>query len=476
MLDKRARKLGINPDITHPNTIQQMKMAIADEAMFAIENTENAVGWYDAKLKEAFDVIEHIHPELKTDPIARGMFNAFVAITSNGIDVIKNFELGDGLYQTWKTTGKINTKFKGGGKSSGAMKKSLRLMEEMIAQDGAESMFEFFGSSKTVGEIQKATGIKVSGEKVPTVVRGSMVLGPKIGSFFNNLNGDYSTVTMDRWFMRTVERMTGTLAEGQVRKLPNQVNTLLERLPQRGKTDGVLNSKIKRQVKKLQRDAKKLPLRSELIQENKEVVDFLVGQYNKMSRESFKHQTPLKNAFKNMYVSISALNEAPKNGTHRVDIRNVMESAQAELQKRGVNISNADLQAVLWFYEKQLYGKLGYQFKRAESADYADAARSLAKRYGDGSASKPQSLARAGGSKRGTGELAGTAEAVSRFMPAFGETAVTPQGKVWSNGQSTVMQKTGSNRLRVIDREGRLMGVVKNFEEVAKLLHSKRAK
>jgi hypothetical protein len=42
-----------------------------------------------------------------------------------------------------------------------------------------------------------------------------------------------------------------------------------------------------------------------------------------------------------------------------------------------VKITNADLQALLWYYEKNLWKKLGYSVPRAEPADYADGARSL---------------------------------------------------------------------------------------------------
>ena len=35
------------------------------------------------------------------------------------------------------------------------------------------------------------------------------MFGSKIGSFYQNLSGDFSYLTMDRWFMRFVNRITG---------------------------------------------------------------------------------------------------------------------------------------------------------------------------------------------------------------------------------------------------------------------------
>jgi hypothetical protein len=45
---------------------------------------------------------------------------------------------------------------------------------------------------------------------VDEVVPFSLIFGPKLGSFFNNMSGDFSTITMDRWFMRTFGRTMGS--------------------------------------------------------------------------------------------------------------------------------------------------------------------------------------------------------------------------------------------------------------------------
>ena len=68
------------------------------------------------------------------------------------------------------------------------------------------------------------------------------------------------------------------------------------------------------------------------------------------------------------------------NGSHRQQIRVVMDRVQDILKAQGVEISNADLQAVMWFYEKDLYQKLGSGNASAQRADYADAAKALARK------------------------------------------------------------------------------------------------
>jgi hypothetical protein len=54
-----------------------------------------------------------------------------------------------------------------------------------------------------------------------------------------------------------------------------------------------------------------------------------------------------------------------------------MERTQEKLRARGTEISNADLQAALWYYEKRLNARLGVSSKRAAPVDYAIAAKEL---------------------------------------------------------------------------------------------------
>ena len=54
-------------------------------------------------------------------------------------------------------------------------------------------------SEFTVGQLEKLTGIKISGENTDTKVKGAAILGPKIGNgFYSNLRGSFDELTMDR--------------------------------------------------------------------------------------------------------------------------------------------------------------------------------------------------------------------------------------------------------------------------------------
>lgn len=80
--------------------------------------------------------------------------------------------------------------------------------------------------------------------------------------------------------------------------------------------------------------------------------------------------------------------DAPDNGTHRKWMRSVMDAAQARLRKAGIKITNADLQAVLWFHEKDLYTRFGATSSKGDRADYVDAADIAIARYRSDSAKR----------------------------------------------------------------------------------------
>jgi hypothetical protein len=54
-----------------------------------------------------------------------------------------------------------------------------------------------------------------------------------------------------------------------------------------------------------------------------------------------------------------------------------MELAQKKLRRKGIDITIADMQAALWYNEKELFGLYGAQVSGAEPADYADAAENV---------------------------------------------------------------------------------------------------
>jgi hypothetical protein len=80
----------------------------------------------------------------------------------------------------------------------------------------------------------------------------------------------------------------------------------------------------------------------------------------------------VKNLYENLFGTENG--EKPGSGSDRAWVRRVMSESQRQLRERGINLTNADLQALLWYYEKELYAKLYPQNKRSVPTDYAKAA------------------------------------------------------------------------------------------------------
>jgi hypothetical protein len=76
--------------------------------------------------------------------------------------------------------------------------------------------------------------------------------------------------------------------------------------------------------------------------------------------------------------------EAPRSDHERMFQQAVMEKAQKMLKGMGIDISIADMQAALWYNEKDLYAQLGATNKLSAPADYEDAARTTQQRIHDG--------------------------------------------------------------------------------------------
>ncbi len=189
---------------------------ITKESLNAIKEHPEAIGWYDEKTQSALDVISAIHPEIATDAEARGAFILPLAVMSNGNKVDFNFELAEKQYQYFKDNGRFNPNGNFGLQQSG-IKKSLMLINSLLDNGLTMSDINNFLTSKyRAGDLNVIVKNKkknlASGELADEQVYGAVILGPKIGNgFYMNLWGQFDQLTMDRWFMRTWGRMTGTL-------------------------------------------------------------------------------------------------------------------------------------------------------------------------------------------------------------------------------------------------------------------------
>lgn len=382
-------------DLEDPKTQAKIADALYAETLHALTDSGNAIGWYDRKTRAALDIITEIHPELATDEQSRFAFIAILAVTSNGLRSRDNFVIAEQLYrETWRTTGRFPESVPNGGPRSNQMGEALALLNRKVDELGWQAVRDFMATKHTAKEVRDFAGASsFFGEQATAQVPGALFLGPKLGSFFNNLYGDFSTVTMDRWFMRTMNRIRGRMLSLPTSFTKN-LGTLREQIQSGVDTYGVKPEKILAEIAAFEQatpeqQADVLYARSKL----KALQQYVRARHRDYARpkddgtgkkRSFLDRTPENYLAKNIDLAMSGSNDAPFGATDRTWVRGVMDQVQQRLQADGIEISNADLQAVLWYYEKDLYANLigrGAQDAEAETDVAEDAEAKEAEDY-----------------------------------------------------------------------------------------------
>jgi hypothetical protein len=455
-----------NPTVYNELTKQYMSDALTYEAVEAIKAHPEAIGWYDEKTQASLAVMALVHPEIMTDPEAKGAFILGLAVLSNGNKVDKNFELAEQQYNHYKNTGRFDAEGNFGLQQDG-IRKSLVFINTLL--DAGISMTElndFYTSKHRAGDLKYRTpdgklNSLVMGELADEQVYGAVLLGPKIGNgFYMNLWGEFGQLTMDRWFMRTWGRLTGTLID----------------------TDKDLQKNAKENVKNSIKDIKANKEASDILKQlipdaYKLKVDDLARAVEKVSMKVDKRKllssNPLTDKLRRsgnlLSKYLSGEKEAPANGAERKFIREVFNDVQARLQgEHGIEISMADLQAVLWYPEKILYESFkdnktfaGASSKYTEDSapDYLNAAKKLAHKLGKDN-EQIRNAARSRGKldgqpyRRGTEGSGQTVSGENKVLQKIREASGGSPTLQRSVGNRNLIEEAGKSRQMTEDGEG----------------------
>jgi hypothetical protein len=356
------------------------------DAIFALKDNADAVGWYDKTVSKALEVLGTIHPEILTDENARFAFTYALAVTSNGMKVDNNFKMAEKAYRQYKKDGTMPTNI-GEGQAAGAINEHLELFNELVEEFGLENLGQVFNSRFTVSQM-KMLDLDPGGELVDTEVYGAAVLGPKIGNgFFMNLNGEFDQLTMDRWLMRTWGRWTGSLIVDRpdlVEEKTQEMHKYLTRMAKAKKSWEFFQKTIGMDLTNHGKPGG--PTHAEIAKRIQKV------SVNPDSRSDMNRTVTgdkLRKLGNGLAKDLDGQKEAPQHGTERVWIRKVFATILDNMHAEGyTDLTMADLQALLWYPEKRLYDKakssedVANGYDEDEAPDYANAAAGLAAKQG----------------------------------------------------------------------------------------------
>ena len=335
--------------------LDTLSTRMADEAVAALKKEGNASDWYNSKITEMNNVLQKLHPELQSGTTEEGIFKAGLALTSNGATVDYNLKAAEHVYTVFKASGKFPKDLKsleaaigGFGQEGPTLVKQFARANDMITEMGADKFVEFLNTKFTVKELTQL-GFKLSGEAVDFETYGSAIFGPKIGGgFYQNLRGNFNPVTFDRWWMASWGRWTGQ---------PLLKTTGKARADQLNRFRAASGKKYKDPQTAIAA-AKKV--------------------YATYRKNNFQPRTELNQSAQRLAEGATdKMRELPAGPSERTFMRNVTYATVEKLKSMGYNLTPADLQATVWYPEKELHGFYGIGSGRSAPDDYAAAATRL---------------------------------------------------------------------------------------------------
>ena len=345
---------GVPRNIARESDREAIANDLAREAIFEFENQESAVEWYNETIDKTIEMLAEVHPEIKTDPGSRAAFLMSLSITSQNLAVPDNLAFAEQSYNHYKKNGKFKVEGKGDKKKS--MESNFTKANKLLAKMTPVEIEQFLRTEFVVKDLNKASRALLgkqadTGELAKNTVYGSAIFGPKIGNgFYTNLRGDFSPVTMDMWFMRTMGRLAGTLTGTSKAKLDSAYKRLATAVGKKR----VFKDAIERQAREI-----KSKHESDY---RKYAAEFKSGKREKSEKTL---------AAENLIKLLDGTNDVPMNGTHRNQLRDITYRAIRKFEEAtGVSIEPAAFQALIWYPEQDLYKSLGVNLRHVRQ-DYA---------------------------------------------------------------------------------------------------------
>jgi 8-oxo-dGTP pyrophosphatase MutT (NUDIX family) len=396
----------VNSTNSTPAIDDALAHIIAEEAKDALKDHKGSgADWYTKKIEEAVKVAALHHPEIAEEGSpAQTAFKLALAVTSQGETVDSNAGLADRAYESWKQNpsfdkqgNQTGNKFNlGEGEGAFSAKHAPEMLanfakyDKMVEDLGPEKTREFLHKKTTMKEMIDAGIIKkpVGGFAMDEPVYGSAIFGPKVGQgFFQNLSGNYDPVTQDLWFMRTFGRMTGTLRD--VVKTSKGVDDMYERFRKAlgdetgedlsGASREDLDARSKDRFKQAEKDYETHGAEYRAAEKERQR-RVKTGE----DHSDLLQQPEAAMAAKRMDAYHNGVQEDPGSAADRKWRGDIVNRAREKLKAEGTEMSNADLQATIWYPEKDLWKHMGSRGPRGGLRDYSAAQQTIARKKGHG--------------------------------------------------------------------------------------------
>lgn len=422
--DMAVEDLGGRP-ITAPSEGANELLArqMAAEAEFALlrKDVPTAATWYTDAIARMMAVAGMMHPEIVSDEAAAthpcGLFSnaqdartalvVAIAITSQNNAVNENLAYGLEQYRSLCSTGRFLPKRYGANGS--AIEHNLSRFNVMLegCSNSLATVHRVLTMKVRMSELKALAslhGIEITPGKelADETVYGSMIFGPKIGNgFMQNLLGDGSPVTIDLWLMRLWGRYTGTLIRDEVRG--DSLDRLVRGLRRTERNTAAVSAMRAAGLWRDPADLRTLD-KAELLDHcrslkrhweglRRKYVEGRIGDTlhsrarpgptrSNAETSEFKAKLVWPGAVESIVKSLGASVDVPGSAGLRRWIRTVVDRALEMLGDAGHEMTAADLQAILWYPEKEIYGRLtGRPFARLNSS-YDEAMVRIARKEG----------------------------------------------------------------------------------------------
>ena len=386
-----TRRGNVTLDIKNPEEKELAIQTMLLELKANINADDSAIGWYKETLQNAKKLYANVYPEIFTDKNAESAFDFILAISSNGTAVInQNIDLAK-QFENWQETGLLLEE-KGTGEQGVAQVKAYQVYNLLKTKLGKTDLQikEFFSKTLLVKDINnipflKEANVTIATETVNAELPVSYILGSKIGAFYQNIIGDYSHLTMDRWYMRFYNRVTGdpfvrvqdkTLVKNR-RKVQEETSIAL--------AQGTDDEKFR--ITAAMNEAGIDNLTDATVTDFATAITIKYQQdfnYNRRKNLPAPPKTTFIKEAENLFRNTSELlQEVPRTKQAREDIRDIFKEVVTRYNRdTDKPITIADAQAVQWYAEKRFFHAMGVRKGVGNDNDYIDAAISFLRKRG----------------------------------------------------------------------------------------------